>query len=289
MQIFKNMPSKLQYEFLVCLYKDLIMECPFFNSYDTSFIIRMIPLVRPINFSKGEFVWRSGEYSSNVFFIKKGELKCVIEYEHYDKTKPHKIYKKKIVIEDHKNHNEHLQSLKDIYSPEKDKILAFKGMTNGSYFGEEDILLPRRRIYSVIAREETQAYYLSRIDFENVLMNEFPHILKELRHLCMKKEAKNQNLMKQALHNYQNNLQLEKSVNGDLFGNESSSSSSDTEHQFIPQLEQFFDEAKDSFPLEDMVNQTNFKALDKILDKQKKSKSDDSDSGENNSESKTES
>jgi len=187
------------------LYKDLIMECPFFNSYDNSFVIRMVPLVRPIQFCKGEFVWRTGEYSSNVFFIKKGELKCVVEFEHYDKNKPHKIYKKKIMIEDHTNHNQNLQSLKDMYMPERDKIINFKGMTNGSYFGEEDILLRRRRVYSVVATEETEAYYLSRIDFEKILMNEFPHILKELRHLCKKKEAKNQELMKKAIDKYHAN------------------------------------------------------------------------------------
>lgn len=89
--------------------------------------------------------------------------------------------------------------------PDRDKIINFKGMTNGSYFGEEDILLRRRRVYSVVATEETEAYYLSRIDFENILMNEFPHILKELRHLCMKKEAKNQELMKKAINNYHAN------------------------------------------------------------------------------------
>jgi CRP-like cAMP-binding protein len=69
-----------------------------------------------------------------------------------------------------------------------DKIIQFKTMTNGSYFGETDILLRRRRSVSVIATAECDMFYLSRVDFENVVLNEFPHIYKEIKHLSMKRE-----------------------------------------------------------------------------------------------------
>ena len=64
-------------------------------------------------------------------------------------------------------------------------------MTNGSYLGETDILLRRRRTCGVIAVEESHMFYLPRIDFENVVLNEFPHIYKEIKQLSMKREQKN--------------------------------------------------------------------------------------------------
>lgn len=47
---------RLKYQFLVSMYKELILDCPFFNSFDISFVVRMVPLVKPIKFERGEFV-----------------------------------------------------------------------------------------------------------------------------------------------------------------------------------------------------------------------------------------
>ena len=52
-----------------------------------------------------------------------------------------------------------------------------------------------------------------------------------------------------------------KSANEELFEGDSLSESSSDEHHFIPDLETFFEEAKDKFPLEEMLKQTRFKKL----------------------------
>jgi hyperpolarization activated cyclic nucleotide-gated potassium channel 1 len=82
--IFENLPMRLKYQFLVSMYKELILDCPFFNSFDISFVVRMVPLIKPIKFEKGEFVWKEGDYSSNVYFLVEGAVNFVIEYESLD-------------------------------------------------------------------------------------------------------------------------------------------------------------------------------------------------------------
>lgn len=51
----------------------------------------------------------------------------------------------------------------------KHKYLVFKSMTRGSYVGEVDIILRRRRKYSVTAGDSCKLFYISRYEFENVI------------------------------------------------------------------------------------------------------------------------
>ena len=66
------------------MYKDLILENPSFNSFDISFVARIVPLLKPAKFEAGEYIWREGDYCSTVFFLVKGKIKYGIEY-HDDK------------------------------------------------------------------------------------------------------------------------------------------------------------------------------------------------------------
>ena len=49
-------------------------------------------------------------------------------------------------------------------------------MINGSYFGEVDIFLNRKRKYMACCENECDLFYLTRLDFENVIVSEFSHI-----------------------------------------------------------------------------------------------------------------
>lgn len=62
--IFNELPMRLKYELLVSLYKKLILDCPFFNSFDISFVIKIVPLLKPLFIKSGEQVWLEGDYSS---------------------------------------------------------------------------------------------------------------------------------------------------------------------------------------------------------------------------------
>jgi CRP-like cAMP-binding protein len=77
------------------MYKDLILECPFFNMFDTSFVVRIVPLLKPVKYDAGECIFRHGEYSSNVYFLTHGTLKFLIEYENESDLKTKGMIKKK--------------------------------------------------------------------------------------------------------------------------------------------------------------------------------------------------
>jgi Ion channel len=62
--IFNELPMRLKYELLVSLYKKLILDCPFFNSFDISFVIKIVPLLKPLFIKAGESIWCEGDYSS---------------------------------------------------------------------------------------------------------------------------------------------------------------------------------------------------------------------------------
>ena len=62
--IFNELPMRLKYELLVSLYKKLILDCPFFNSFDISFVIKIVPLLKPLFLKSGETIWSEGDYSS---------------------------------------------------------------------------------------------------------------------------------------------------------------------------------------------------------------------------------
>lgn len=116
---------RLKYQFLVSMYKELILDCPFFNSFDISFVVRMVPLVKPIKFERGEFVWREGDYSSNVYFLVEGQVNFVIEYERIDNTKKKSgiLRKKTKRFASKKNDDKDKPTLKKKIDESRDKII----------------------------------------------------------------------------------------------------------------------------------------------------------------------
>ena len=157
MTILKKLPIQMKYNFLVSMYKEIIQDCPFFYNFDISFIVRVVPLLKPLHFKSGEYIVRSGEYSSNIFFLTKGKTSFVLETIQANKKRLQGLQlKKKTQTESN------AKTLKMICNPEKEHLLLFKQMTNGSYFGETDIIYSRRRNCSVVATTDCDMYTLGR-------------------------------------------------------------------------------------------------------------------------------
>jgi CRP-like cAMP-binding protein len=94
-------------------------------------------------------------------------------------------------------------------------------MTNGSYFGETDIIVRRRRTETVICYEECHLFYLSRLDFENIIINEFPHIYIEIKHLSFKREARNAEMIKIAVDKLRESLKKDTEENENVMSDDS--------------------------------------------------------------------
>jgi len=72
-------------------------------------------------------------------------------------------------------------------------------MVKGSYFGEEDIILDRKRKYNSICETDCEFYYLSLENFKNVVINEFPHIGHELIIIAEERDIHNKNALRSIL------------------------------------------------------------------------------------------
>jgi CRP-like cAMP-binding protein len=67
-------------------------------------------------------------------------------------------------------------------------VLIFKSMSDGAYFGEIDIIQNRRRTDNVKAISDCEAFTLSRTEFENVVISEFPHIYIDIKSIATLRE-----------------------------------------------------------------------------------------------------
>lgn len=58
----------------------------------------------------------------------------------------------------------------------KSKEFVFKQFSVGSYIGDEEIFMKTPRQYSLRSIGESYIFMLSRIEYENLLKNEFPNM-----------------------------------------------------------------------------------------------------------------
>lgn len=140
------------------------------------------------------------------------------------------------------------------------KKVLYKIMTNGSYFGEVDIIFRRKRVYDLVTTTDCDLYILSRTEFENIVMNEYPHIFKELHNLAIKREEKDLSMIHDTLKNLIENdknpcpeQSLEKMMGGITKKFKESICTEVDNHEIIP-LEEMFEEMKEKLPLEELLD-----------------------------------
>ena len=64
-------------------------------------------------------------------------------------------------------------------------------MVNGSYFGEIEIIFDKKRAYSAYCESDCELYTISRIDFEEIITEEFPTIKDKLKEKALEREKRN--------------------------------------------------------------------------------------------------
>ncbi len=65
-------------------------------------------------------------------------------------------------------------------------------MIQGSYFGEIDIIFKRKRQFTATTGEDTEIYYITRLEFGQVIEKEFPTIYAEMLKEAVEKDDRNQ-------------------------------------------------------------------------------------------------
>ena len=62
-RIFEELPPRLKFEFLSAIYGEFINQCPFFDIQDIGFVVRIVPLLKPLACKAGTILYKTGDFS----------------------------------------------------------------------------------------------------------------------------------------------------------------------------------------------------------------------------------
>ena len=107
-EIFEELPLKLRCEVAMAMHHGALKTITFFQNKDPTFIVAIVPLLKPLEARANEKLFEDGDPPSEVYFLIEGEVEFVMSK------------------------------------------VGFKTMTNGSYFGEIEVLFNIPRSYTGI-------------------------------------------------------------------------------------------------------------------------------------------
>jgi hypothetical protein len=131
-EMIANLPKKLAMQLNIVMNKSLIDKNKFFDGKQIKFITTVIDYLKPLKVKSKEIIYRKGEFTEEMFFIKTGE----------------------VVLYDILNEVE----------------IVFEMMAEGDYFGDVEVFLSETRESSAKATKPSELFTLSREElFTNVL------------------------------------------------------------------------------------------------------------------------
>lgn len=195
-EVLDGLPIGLKYDFLYSLYGPLIQGNAFFKDSNKSFIIRIIPLLRPYHISAGNNVFTEGGYSRCLYLLEEGLVEMSVSLNPANLKNRVKVYGGSNRLENLTNTEEmNILEAEDL----KEERVAFKIMTGGAFFGDSDIIERRSRLCTAQAISDCHLYVLNRTDFESVVVDEFPDLFNELKALGRKRDKDDLNKISKAL------------------------------------------------------------------------------------------
>mmetsp|Transcript_11460 Transcript_11460/g.1714 ORF Transcript_11460/g.1714 Transcript_11460/m.1714 type:complete len:148 (+) Transcript_11460:172-615(+) len=72
--LFAELPKQLRYEIATSMHNGVANDLIFFMNKDPSFVIDVMPLLKPCLNSNQSFLYREGEHADEVYFIVKGKI-----------------------------------------------------------------------------------------------------------------------------------------------------------------------------------------------------------------------
>jgi CRP-like cAMP-binding protein len=120
-------------------------------------------MLKPMLVKAKDFIWLEGTSPDAIYFLLKGR----VNYISYESVTPDDVASNKRVP------------------------IIFKKMISGSYFGEIEIILRKKRSHSLQAGVDSELFYISRQDFDGIIVKEFPHIAEEMKVTALEREKRN--------------------------------------------------------------------------------------------------
>ena len=135
------LPLSLHYEILTFIYCDLFKHFEFLIDKPMSFITQLLPSLKPVYYSIGDEVYKQGDPASCIYFVQKGRVVTCCE---------------------------------DDNGVERAQIYS-----EGTYFGEVDIILHQERLENCYAETELKLLRISKYNFLS-LLDHFDEIKNEV-------------------------------------------------------------------------------------------------------------
>jgi CRP-like cAMP-binding protein len=182
-EVLGGLPVDLKYDFLHSLYGPLIQGNAFFKDSNKSFIIRIIPLLRPLFLSAGTKVFVEGSYSRGVYLLEEGSVEMSVS------LNPAKLNNRMKIYGNSARNRRVFRSIEEFNEEDsKEERVAFKLMTGGAFFGDTDVTERRNRLFTVTTLTDSQFFVLNRTDFETVIVDEFPSIFEGMKALGRRRD-----------------------------------------------------------------------------------------------------
>jgi len=154
------LPDIVASELGYIIYKPLVKGIGFFENAKKEFISTIVPELKTCMFAKNEVVFREGESSKEMYFIKKGKVSHMLaEFPDY----------------------------------------PFMSLGKGNYFGEIDMIFVQKRKFTAIASTELELLALDSDKYKDLIMNTFSTFAATLREKAIKRRIKQADLYEEAL------------------------------------------------------------------------------------------
>ncbi|CAD8179140.1 unnamed protein product [Paramecium octaurelia] len=159
--IFKDLPINLRYDIIMNIHNGVFGNMQLFQLVDDKqFLVKVVPLLKPILFLESEIIWEQNSNPDAIYFIAEGRMNFKADF---------------IVIK----------------QTNQKKQFAFKSMIGGSYFGEIEIFLHTKRETVAQCESQCEMYYLTITSFENEIYDDFPHIMTKMKKIALERRQKN--------------------------------------------------------------------------------------------------
>lgn len=172
--LIEDIPGNLRVQLLVVIYQKILESNAFFIGKPSFFVAYVAPLLKPVRYDEGEYIYRQYEYAKEMFFIVKGEVEMII-------------------------------------AAADDVEVQFNTLSGEYYFGETDILFSegKERSFSVKSLGSCELLSLDHTDFENML-KKFEEESIEIMTLAHQRNQRLENKKNEALQKYFEKTELRK-------------------------------------------------------------------------------
>jgi len=163
-EVFSEIPIPLRFEIVMTMHNEIFTTIPFFREHsDKYFVVTIIELLKPLQVNARDFLWKEGDSAESIYFLISGKVHLL---------------------------SSEFLTPSDRVINQKTSII-FNRMPAGSYFGEIEIIEKTNRSFSLQASRDSEVFYLTKHDYYNVIVQEFPHIHEEFTEIAKERDLRN--------------------------------------------------------------------------------------------------